>query len=179
MENSFLSRQGPNVGPFWLWRFSFLLANICFPKCVPTHPAAVAKSHQSCPTLCDPIDSTQQAPLSLGFSRQECWSGLPFPFPMRESEVAQLCPTLSNLMDCSLWGSSVHGISQAKVLRGDVCTDEHKWQVLLSFSSVWREINWGKLMGETSERSLAITVVASSSLPGWCFRTEHRYMSAS
>ena len=33
--------------------------------------AAAAKSHQSCPTLCDPIDGTQQAPPSLGFSRQE------------------------------------------------------------------------------------------------------------
>ena len=30
-----------------------------------------AKSRQSCPTLCDPIDGSQQAPLSLGFSRQE------------------------------------------------------------------------------------------------------------
>ena len=34
----------------------------------------------------------------------------------RESEVAQLCPTLSDPMDCSLPGSSVHGIFQAKVL---------------------------------------------------------------
>ena len=33
-----------------------------------------------------------------------------------ESEVAQLCPTLSNLMDCSLPGSSVHGIFQSRVL---------------------------------------------------------------
>ena len=33
-----------------------------------------------------------------------------------ESEVAQSCPTLSNLMDYSLPGSSVHGILQAKVL---------------------------------------------------------------
>jgi len=33
-----------------------------------------------------------------------------------ESEVAQLCPTLSNPMDCSLPGSSVHGIFQARVL---------------------------------------------------------------
>ena len=31
---------------------------------------------QSCPTLCDPMD---QAPPSMGFSRQEYWSGLPFP----------------------------------------------------------------------------------------------------
>ena len=33
-----------------------------------------------------------------------------------ESEVAQSCPTLSDPMDCSLRGSSVHGISQARVL---------------------------------------------------------------
>jgi len=32
-----------------------------------------------------------------------------------ESEVAQLCPTLSDPMDCSLTGSSVHGIFQARV----------------------------------------------------------------
>ena len=34
----------------------------------------------------------------------------------RESEVAQLCPTPSDPMDCSLPGSSVHGIFQARVL---------------------------------------------------------------
>jgi len=33
-----------------------------------------------------------------------------------ESEVAQSCPTLSHPTDCSLPGSSVHGISQARVL---------------------------------------------------------------
>ena len=33
-----------------------------------------------------------------------------------ESEVAQLCPTLSDPMDCSLPGSSIHGIVQARVL---------------------------------------------------------------
>ena len=35
---------------------------------------------------------------------------------MRESEIAQSCPTLSHTMDCSLPGSSVHGIFQARVL---------------------------------------------------------------
>ena len=60
--------------------------------------------------------AAHQAPLSLGFSRQEHWSGLPFPSPMHESEVAQLCPTLSNLMDWNLPGSSVHGIFQARGL---------------------------------------------------------------
>ena len=33
-----------------------------------------------------------------------------------ESEVTQSCPTLSNPMDCSLLGSSTHGIFQARVL---------------------------------------------------------------
>ena len=33
-----------------------------------------------------------------------------------EREVAQLCPTLSDLMDCSLPGSSIHGIFHARVL---------------------------------------------------------------
>ena len=33
-----------------------------------------------------------------------------------ESKVAQLCPTLSDPIDCSLPGSSAHGISQARVL---------------------------------------------------------------
>ena len=34
----------------------------------------------------------------------------------RESEVAQSCPTLHDPMDCSLPGSSAHGIFQARVL---------------------------------------------------------------
>ena len=37
-----------------------------------------------------------------------------------ESEVAQLCPTLSDLMDCSPPGSSIHGIFQARVLEFDL-----------------------------------------------------------
>ena len=63
-------------------------------KAVYCHPAyltyiqstAAAKSLQLCPTLCDPIDGSPQALLSLGFSRQEHRSGLPFPSPMHESE---------------------------------------------------------------------------------------------
>ena len=77
-----------------------------------TAAAAAAKSHQSCPTLCDPIDGSlpgfpvpgilqartleslshvwllatpwtaaYQASPSMGFSRQEYWSGLPLPSP--------------------------------------------------------------------------------------------------
>ena len=36
-----------------------------------------------------------------------------------ESEVAQSCPTLCDPMDCSLPGSSIHGICQARVLEWD------------------------------------------------------------
>ena len=48
--------------------------------------AAAAKSLQSCPTLCNPIDGSPPGFPSLGFSRQEHWSGLPFPSPRHESE---------------------------------------------------------------------------------------------
>ena len=66
-----------------------------------------------------PWMAAHQASSSLEFSRQEHWSGLPFPPPMKvksESEAAQLCPTLSDPMDCSLAGSSVLRIFQARVL---------------------------------------------------------------
>ena len=48
--------------------------------------AAAAKSLQSCQLCATPETAAQQAPPSLGFSRQEHWSGLPFPSPMHESE---------------------------------------------------------------------------------------------
>ena len=36
---------------------------------------------QSCPTLCDPMDGSLPGSGPMGFSRQEYWSGLPFPPP--------------------------------------------------------------------------------------------------
>ena len=81
-----------------------------------------AKLLQSCPTLCDSWIVAHQAPLSTGFSRHEHWSGLPFPSPMQESEKWKWsrsvvsCLTLNDPMDCSLPGSSTHGIFQATVL---------------------------------------------------------------
>ena len=53
--------------------------------------AAAAKLLQSCPTLCNPIDAAHQAPPSLGFSRQEHWSGLPF---LALLTVAKLSPAV-------------------------------------------------------------------------------------
>ena len=45
-----------------------------------TYMCVHAKSLQSCLTLCDPMDCSPpgSSPLSMGFSRQEYWSGLPF-----------------------------------------------------------------------------------------------------
>ena len=45
-----------------------------------------------------------------------------------ESEVTQSCPTLSDPMDCSLLGSSVHGIFQARVLEwGAIAFSEYEY----------------------------------------------------
>ena len=71
--------------------------------------------------LCAILETAaHQALLPLGFSRQEHWSGLPFPSQCMkvksESEAAQSCLTLSDPVDCSLPGSSIHGIFQARVM---------------------------------------------------------------
>ena len=72
-----------------------------------------------------------QATLSMGFSRQEYWSGMPFPTsgdlpdpgiqPMSPALAAaakshQSCPTLCDPIDCSPPGSPIHGILQPRVL---------------------------------------------------------------
>ena len=67
-----------------------------------------------------PQTAAHQAPLSLGFSGQETGVGCHFLLHCvkvkSESEVTQLCLTLSDPMDCSLPDSSIHGIFQARVL---------------------------------------------------------------
>ena len=79
-----------------------------------------AKSLQSCPTvrphrwqptrLCHPWDSPGK---NTGVG---CHFLLWCMKEKSESEVTQSCPTLSDPMDCSLPGSSLHGIFQARVL---------------------------------------------------------------
>ena len=58
-----------------------------------------------------PQTAAHQAPLSLGFSRQEHWSGLPFPSPMQESKKRKW----------SHWGVSnsprPHGLQPTRLLR--------------------------------------------------------------
>ena len=66
-----------------------------------------------------------QDPLSMEFSRQEYWSGLPFSLCAKS---VQSCPTLHDPMDCSPPGSSDHGILQARTL---------EW-VAISFFNAWK-----------------------------------------
>ena len=89
------------------------------PRKVPA-TAATAKSLQSCPTLCDPIDVSPPGSPAPGILQARTRVGCHFLIQCRkvksESEVAQSCPTLSDPMDCSQPGSSIHGICQARVL---------------------------------------------------------------
>ena len=71
-----------------------------------------------------------------------------------ESEVTQLCPTLSDPMDCSPPGSSLHGIFQASVLEwGAIAFSEEKLK-LLKF--ICRQINIDKVYFLTSHTSHSI-----------------------
>ena len=82
--------------------------------------AAAAKSHQSCPTLCDPIDGSPPGSRPWDSPGKNTGVGCNFLLQCMkaksESEVVQPCPTLHDPVDCSLASSSVHGISQARVL---------------------------------------------------------------
>ena len=105
-----------------------------------TAGAAAAKSLQSCLTLCDPIDiSPPGSPISRILQDSPGKNtGVGCHFLLHcmkvkiESEVTQSCPTLSDPMDCSLPGSSVHGIFQARVL---------EW-VAIAFSCSRTEMHW-------------------------------------
>ena len=78
--------------------------------------AAAAKSLQLCLTLCNPT----RLPCPWDSPGKNTGVGCHFLLQCikvkSESEVIQLCPTLSDFMDCSLPGSSNHGIFQARVL---------------------------------------------------------------
>ena len=86
-----------------------------------TAAAVAAKSLQSCPTLCDPhrwqptrLPRPRDSPgKNIGVG---CHFLLQCMKVKRESEVTQSSLTLRDPMDCSLPGSSAHGIFQARVL---------------------------------------------------------------
>ena len=100
---------------------------------------AAAKSLQSCPTLCDPIDVSPPGSPAPGIlqARTLEWVAISFSNAWKwksESEVAQSCPTLRDPMDFSPPSSSVHGIFQARVLEwGAIAFSELSSSLLASF----------------------------------------------
>ena len=85
--------------------------------------AAAAKSLQSCPTLCDPIDGSQQAPPSLRFTRQEHWSGFPFPSPNTLSRlVITFLPRSKYLLNSWLQSPSAVILEPRKIKSATVST---------------------------------------------------------
>ena len=100
-----------------------------------THPTTTTESLQSCPTWCDPIDSSPPGSSIPGIlqARTLEWVVIFFSNAWKwkvksESEVAQSCPTLRNPMDCSPPGSSVHGSFQARVLEwGAIAFSEYPY----------------------------------------------------
>ena len=88
-----------------------------------------ARLLQSYPTLCDPMDCSLQAPLSMGFSRQEYWSGLPCPRPgdLPDPDTELRSPTSSAL------AGGFFSIS---------ITWETQWQIKSQLSSKGMCLSW-------------------------------------
>ena len=80
--------------------------------------AAAAKSFQSCPTLCDPIDGSPPSSSAPGIlqARTLEWVAISFSDACMHAKLLQSCPTLCDPMDSSPPGFSVHGILQARVM---------------------------------------------------------------
>ena len=102
------------------------------PKVVqtPDAAAAAAKSLQSCPTLQPHRRQPIRLPHPWDSPGKNTGVGCHFRLQCMkvksESEVAQLCPTPSDPMDCGPPGSSVHGIFQARVLEwGAIAVSKH------------------------------------------------------
>ena len=65
----------------------------------------------------------------------------------RENKVAQSCLTLSDPVDCSLPGSSVHGIFQARVLEwGAIAFSAHPYMTTVKTIALTRRTFVGKVM---------------------------------
>ena len=93
---------------------------------------AAAKSLQSCPTLCDPIDGTPPGSAVPGIlqARTLEWvaisSSNAWKWKVKVKSFSRVW--LLDPMDCSLPGSSVHGIFQARVLEWGAIAFSESWK---------------------------------------------------
>ena len=103
---------------------------------------------QSCPTLCDPMECSHKAPLSMGFSRQEYWSGLPCPSPadLPNPGIKPRSPTLeAESLPSEPPGKPKNtGVGSLSFLQGNFPTQELNQGLLLQADSLPAEL-LGKL----------------------------------
>ena len=94
------------------------LGQVYINRCRIAAAATAAKSFQSCPTLRPHRWQPTRLPRPLDSPGKNTGVGCHFLLQCMKvkSEVAQSCLTLSDPMDCSLPGSSIHGIFQARIL---------------------------------------------------------------
>ena len=74
---------------------------------------------QLCPTLATPWTAAYQAPLSMGFSRQKYWSGVPLPSPngvTRTAEKASCCHSMTSRISRSLFLTGGIGVLKPTAL---------------------------------------------------------------
>ena len=137
---------------FFLWFFeNGSYQSCCKMSCIPANQNSPLKSYstvggdlvtKSCPTL-----PTCQAPLSMGFSRQEYWSGLPFPPPgyLPNPGIEPRSPALqADSLPTELWGST--GI--ARKAANEVQEPEAWWaDELVCWRLFWFQ-NWKSHVSE-------------------------------
>ena len=112
--------QGLFDGSRSAFPFTYLIPCTALVKTLLMPAAAAAKSLQSCPTLRLHRQQPTRLPHPWDSPGKNTGAGCHFLLQCMnvksKSEVAQSCPTLRDPMDCSLPGSSIHGIFQAGVL---------------------------------------------------------------
>ena len=128
--------------------------------------AAAAKSLQSCPTLCDPIDGSPPGPAVPGIlqARTLKWVAVSsfnaWKWKVKVKSLSRLTP--SDPMDCSPPGSSIHGIFQARVLEwGAIASREFHIAGFLSFK---RQIKYHCLRQVFSDYSNEVVISHSNYL---------------
>ena len=124
--------------------------------------AAAAKSLQSCLTLRPHRPQPSRLPCSWDSPGKNTGVGCHFLLQCvkvkSESEVAQSCPTLNDLMDCSLPSSSAHGIFQARVL---------EWGAIAFSIWVSRDGLTESLVGIFLMKSSSLAWSCCQQLPSW------------